>query len=112
MSELTPGRIVWADLDPTTGREQGGRRPLLVVSSQDHIDTVTALVTVIPITARDRGWPNHVTIPVGAGLSRESFAMTERVRTISRARIRAVGGQVPAETLRVIRQWINDFLND
>ncbi|GGH42177.1 type II toxin-antitoxin system PemK/MazF family toxin [Microbacterium album] len=112
MSELLPGRVVWGDLDPVEGREQGGRRPLLVVSSQDHLDTVTLLVTVVPITSRDRGWSNHVRIEPAVGLPRESFAMTEQVRTIARSRVRSYGGVVAPATLAAVRMWINDFLND
>ena len=31
--DLRRGDVVWADLDPTLGREQAGRRPVLVVAS-------------------------------------------------------------------------------
>lgn len=41
---LIPGTIVWADLDPVQGREQGGRRPMLVVSSDIHLELVTRTV--------------------------------------------------------------------
>lgn len=112
IDDLAPGSIVWGELDPATGREQGGRRPLVVVSSQDHLDIVTTLVSVVPVTTVDRGWPNHIELDAAAGLSQRSFAMTEQVRTISRGRVHAVGGSVSGATLRTIRMWINDFLND
>lgn len=110
--DLVPGAVVWADLDPVVGREQGGRRPHLVVSSQDHLDTVTMLVTVVPVTSTDRGWPNHVRLVGDTGLSARSYAMTEQVRTIARERVRALSGAVTAECLRHVRRWVFDFTHD
>lgn len=42
VGELMPGDVVWARLDPTLGREQGGRRPVVVVASALYLDTVKA----------------------------------------------------------------------
>lgn len=107
---LVPGAIVWADLDPVQGREQGGRRPLLVVSSDIHLELATRLVTVIPITSRNRRWPNHITISEDAGLGKESWAMTEQVRTIARERISSRAGTISARALFDVRMWLGDFL--
>ena len=107
---LVPGAIVWADLDPVQGREQEGRRPLLVVSSDIHLELATRLVTVIPITSRNRRWPNHIPISVDAGLGKESWAMTEQVRTIARERISSRAGTISARSLSDVRLWLGDFL--
>ena len=32
MARILRGDIVWADLNPTQGHEQGGRRPVVVLS--------------------------------------------------------------------------------
>ena len=107
---LVPGAVVWADLDPTRGREQGGRRPLLVVSSGIHLELVTRLVTVIPITSKNRHWPNHIPISADAGLGQESWAMTEQVRTIARERIFSRAGTLSVRSLADVRMWLGDFL--
>jgi mRNA interferase MazF len=107
---LIPGAIVWADLDPVQGREQGGRRPLLVVSSDIHLELVTRLVSVIPITSKNRHWPNHIAIASDAGLGQESWAMTEQVRTISRERISSLAGTLSARSFADVRLWLGDFL--
>lgn len=93
---IRPWQVWWADLDPTEGREQAGRRPVLVVSSAFHLRlTGEALVTVLPVTTRERsGWlhrtPVHSTDrPIG-------FVITEQVRTIARSRLQ---GQRPAWVL-------------
>lgn len=112
-SALFPGAVVHALLDPVEGREQGGRRPCIVVSSADGLTTMTKLVSVVPVTSTDRGWRNHVLVRGAAtGLPVASFAMTEQVRTLSRTGVRTVSGSVEAECLREIRGWLYDFLFD
>ena len=107
---LISGAIVWADLDPVQGREQGGRRPMLVVSSDIHLELVTSLVSVIPITSKNRHWPNHIFIAPEVGLDQESWAMTEQVRTIERERISSRAGTLPVSSLADVRMWLGDFL--
>lgn len=107
--ELEPGAIVWADLDPTAGREQGGRRPVLVIASRAYLEVIDQLALVVPISSVDRGWPNHVAL---AGLRTPSFAMTEQLRAISRSRLHAhLAFASPAE-LAEVRQWIQDFTGE
>ncbi len=108
MSDLSPGDIVWVKPDPSIGREQAGRRPAIVVASADYLAIVDSLAIVVPVTAVDRGWPNHV--PVNT-LGKPSWAMTEQVRTVSRARIMSNAGRVDASTLASVRDWIRDFFD-
>jgi mRNA interferase MazF len=49
------GDIVWTDFNPSTGREQGGRRPALVVSPREFYDGTRFLV-VCPIERRSARW--------------------------------------------------------
>ena len=109
MADLAPGDLVWVSPDVTVGREQAGRRPAVVVSGSDYLAVVETLAVVVPITAVDRGWPNHVPI-VGGALPRNSWAMTEQVRTVSRERVVRRAGGASAETLTAVRGWIRDFL--
>lgn len=110
MPDLVPGSVCWAWLDPTVGREQSGRRPVVVVSSQDYIDVVTTLVIVVPISGRQRGWANHVALTGVDGLP-DGVAMTEQVRTISRERVGPVLGTVDDACLFTIKRWLGDFLD-
>lgn len=113
MTALFPGAVAWVLLDPAEGREQGGRRPCIVVSSENALETVDALVSVVPVTSTDRGWLNHVQVRGrSTGLSSVSFAMTEQVRTVSRTRITRVTGSVAPDCLRDVRAWLYDFLFD
>ena len=48
--EPTPGSLIWTDFDPRTGREQGGRRPALVVSPKP-LFSASRFIIVCPITS-------------------------------------------------------------
>lgn len=108
---IRPGSVVWVDLDPVRGREQGGRRPAVVVSSADHIAAATTVVTVVPATSRDRGWPNHVALHGGTGLGVATFAMTEQVRTIARDRVVSTTGEIEDANLVEICGWVRRWLS-
>jgi len=109
VNELRQGAVVWAWLDPAVGREQTGRRPVVVVSSDEYVDVVTTLLVVVPVSRTDRRWPNHVSV-TGVRELPDCFAMTEQPRTISRGRLGDVIGHVDESCLVEIKQWLADFL--
>lgn len=106
--DLLPGDVLWALLEPTEGREQAGRRPVVVVSSAGLLATVDTLALVVPVTTTDRGWPNHVHL---RSLDRPSWAMTEQIRAISRTRLGQRAGVATNDELAQIRGWLGAFLD-
>ena len=77
--------IYWANLNPATGREQAGHRPVLVVSND--IENQMDIVTVIPITSRKKGrkiYPNEVGMVLN---SKDAILLCHQVRTISKKRL-------------------------
>lgn len=106
--ELYPGDVWWAWLGQPEGREQGGRRPVVVISGPTYLKTADTLVMVVPVTTVRRGWPNHIVLD-GSGPA-NGVAMTEQARTISRSRLKAAAGRVSPTCLTSIRQWVIDFL--
>ena len=95
--------LLVADLDPTAGHEQAGRRPVLVVSNEGF-NQATGLLTVVPLTSRKPGrrlYPNEVLLPAGAaGQSVDSIALCYQVRTISSARVHSAMGRLTDPGLR------------
>lgn len=92
---------VWlAHLDPTRGREQAGRRPVLIVSHDVFNRGPADLVVVCPITSRLRGIASHVRLdPPEGGLKIESVVMCEAIRSISKHRLDKRFGAVAPETM-------------
>lgn len=81
MADYIPqkGDLVTLTFDPQAGHEQRGRRPALVVSN-DLFNKHTGLCIACPITNTPRGYPFHVAVPEGAGVT--GFVMVEQVKSI------------------------------
>jgi len=83
------GDVWFADLDPVRGREQAGRRPVLVVSD-DAINRSKLVVTVVVGTdARNlaRSYPTNVLVPRGeSGLPLDTVFLCFQIRSLDPAR--------------------------
>lgn len=86
------------DPGPTTGSEQSGYRPYLVTSIEAMNRAPAELALVMPLTTTPRENPLHVRIePTESGLPRVSYAMPERVRSVSTHRFGRRVGRAPLE---------------
>lgn len=106
--------IFQANLNPVTGSEQRGTRPVLVVSDEDH-NHLMPIVTVLPLTSRKSGrqiYPNEVLLSKGtAGLTEDSIIMAHQIRTISKIRLTSLYGDIQSESLRkAVRQALKVHL--
>ena len=100
--EPDAGDLIWTDFDPRTGREQGGRRPALVVSPAAFW-RASGFAIVCPITSRVRPFGTSVVLPPGLVVSGE--ILTAHIRSIdTQVRpIASAGGRVPDEVLADVR---------
>lgn len=84
------GEIFFVSLDPVRGREQAGRRPVLVVSS-NAINRQPLVVTVIPGTAAthlSRDYPTNVRVRAkDSGLPFDTVFLCFQIRSIDPTRI-------------------------
>lgn len=96
------GDLIWTDFDPRTGREQGGRRPALVLSPR-AFSRATGFAVVCPITSTVRNFGTSVILPVGLAVGGE--ILTSHVRSIDIAArpVREAGGHVPGPVLADVR---------
>ena len=105
------GEIWTANLNPTRGREQAGRRPVLVVSTDRFNQSPAELVVIVPVTSRDKGIPWHVGVsPPEGGLRSRSHLMCEAVRCVSRERLTRRLGQVDQTTMQAVNQRLRVLL--
>jgi mRNA interferase MazF len=102
---MVRGDVYQANLDPVSGSEQGGTRPVLIVS-RDALNANAPIVIVVPLTSRDnkkRLYPTHVELPAGEGsLSKNSVALCEQVRAISKNRLTKRIGRVSAQKMSLV----------
>jgi mRNA interferase MazF len=87
MARILRGEIRWADLNPVRGHEQGGRRPVLVLS-HDVFNERSRTVIAVALTSQEpeAGFP--LTLESKAhGLPRRSWIKISQIRTLSADRI-------------------------
>jgi mRNA interferase MazF len=100
------GEIYFVSLDPVVGREQAGRRPVLVVSD-DAINSRPLVVTVVIGSNGDKwpvDYPTNVRIPPSdSGLPKETVFVCFQFRSLDHSRFRdsAAGRLSPKSMARV-----------
>ena len=98
------GELWWVNFDPVEGHEQAGRRPALVLRVDAFNASGAELVTVLPVTTRERSAiPSRIEIgPPEGGLKGTSYILAEQPRTISTSRLaRRMGMVTPATMVKV-----------
>jgi mRNA interferase MazF len=112
LSHPRRGEVWLAELNPTRGREQAGKRPVLVVSQDIFNEGPAQLDMMIPLTTTARNIPLHVEIkPPAGGLKRRSFAMCENLRSISRERMSKRLGSIDRVTMREVEDRLRALLD-
>ena len=102
--------MLWADLDPTQGREQAGRRPVLIVS-HDIFNERSGTVIAMAITSQPQkaGFPLTLELMSGS-LPKRSWVKVGQIRTLSVKRLgRRIGRASPEELLRVV-EGLNEII--
>jgi mRNA interferase MazF len=107
--------VYHASLEPHEGSEQGGARPVLVLS-RTSINRSLPVIAVLPITTFKPGrrvYSTEVMIPAGtAGLTGDSLVLAHQVRTISITRLEKQYGSLNDLTLQErIREAVRVFLD-
>jgi mRNA interferase MazF len=97
------GELWMVSLDPVQGSEIGKKRPALVISNNRN-NLYAETITLIPLTSRAvKSYPFEASLRPGkSGLSVESMAKCNQIRTVSRTRLlHRIGHLSPEEVQRV-----------
>ncbi|HXT37728.1 MAG TPA: type II toxin-antitoxin system PemK/MazF family toxin [Chloroflexota bacterium] len=110
------GEIWLADLSPTKGHEQSGRRPVLIVSDDVYNASRAGLVAILPLATKNRGIRLHIAIhPPEGGTSQPSFIMCDQIRVVAAVapdnRLITFLGKVGASTMEEVDFGLRLFLN-
>lgn len=97
---------MWADPDPTRGREQAKARPFVIVSVDQLNRSPLALSLAVPLTRTDFANSLHLEVdPPEGGLRERSYAMPEQLRALSHERIAGrLGALRPATLAELLRR--------
>jgi mRNA interferase MazF len=107
------GEIWNASLDPATGHEQAGQRPVLILSNNAFNQGLAGLVFIAPLTQTDRHIPAHVTLnPPEGGVRSRSFVLCDHLRSISKERLgEQPWGRVSQETMAQVEGMLRLLLD-
>ena len=103
MARILRGEIRWADLTPTRGREQAGRRPVLVLS-HDVFNERSGTVIAVALTSQEprAGFPLRLESHA-KGLPKRSWVKISQIRTLAADRLgRRLGRASQEELARVV----------
>ena len=110
MARILRGDIYWADLEPTQGNEQQGRRPVLILS-QDVFNDRSGTVIAMAITSQEQkaGFPLTFELS-SAKLPKRSWVKISQIRTLSVKRLGKKLGRASDDELEQIVEGLNEII--
>lgn len=108
---MKQGEIWNLYLDPVTGREQGGRRPAVIISG-NLLNRYLEVVIVCPLTTSIKNYKGNLILePTKAnGLQKNSEVLTFHVRSVSKNRLDKKLGHISEKDIDFIKATLNDIL--
>lgn len=105
------GEVYWATLDPRSGSEQRGTRPVIVVS-HDAFNEAPGWrsVIVVPVSTSPRQaarGPTAVPLAAGSGgLAEDSVALCHQIATLDRSKLTRRVGVLPEDLLAAVGEGL------
>jgi mRNA interferase MazF len=110
MARVLRGDLFWAELDPVRGREQAGKRPVLVLI-QDVFNERSGTVIAVAITSQEPKAQFPLTLEVtGSSLPKRSWVKIGQIRTLSVERLSTRIGRVKPETLEQVVEGLGEIV--
>ena len=103
--------IYWANLNPTKGREQKGKRPVVIISGNTMNKNLSIFI-ICPISSKIKNYAGCVKLEKNKinKLSENSEIITFQVRTIAKERMLKKIGEISNEQLKEIFYSLNEVL--
>jgi len=112
VARILRGEIRRADLDPARGREQAGRRPVLILSHDVFNERSGTVIAVAITSQRQRaGFPLTLEL-TSPGLPKRSWVKISQIRTLSVERIGKKLGRVSPEELAEVVEGLHEIISD
>lgn len=101
VSEPKRGEIYLADLDPVIGREQGARRPVLIIQNDiGNKYSPTTIIAAITSSLSPKVYPTEVRVQEGTGgLKKDSAILLNQIKTIDKQRLERFIGRLDPEAM-------------
>lgn len=100
------GDIIYADLSPVIGSEQGGIRPVLIVQNDiGNKYSPTVIAAAITSQINKAKLPTHIEINAqDYGIMKDSVILLEQIRTIDKQRLKEKVGHLDDETMEKVNE--------
>jgi mRNA interferase MazF len=110
MARILRGDVVWADLNPVRGHEQGAQRPVVVLS-EDVFNARSGTVIAMAITSQvqSAGFPLTLEL-TSVKLPKRSWVKISQIRTLSTRRIGKKLARVSPEELHRLIEGLNEIM--
>jgi len=110
MARIPRGEIRWADLNPVRGHEQGGKRPVVIIS-QDVFNERSGTVIAMAVTSQPQraGFPLTLDLE-SSRLPKRSWVKISQIRTLSVERIGELLDTVPPEQMNQLIEGLNEIV--
>lgn len=110
MARILRGDILWADLDPSLGHEQTGKRPILVLSENVFNDRSGTVIAVVLTSQRpSAGFPLTLELS-DSKLPKRSWAKISQIRTLSTQRLGKKLGKASRQELEAVLEGLSEIL--
>jgi mRNA interferase MazF len=109
--EPSRGEVWDFHFEPTTGHEQAGTRPALILSENIFNEGPAEMVVVAPITRTQGKIRWHVPVaPPEGGLNSGSFIQCENVRSVSKLKLKRLRGKVSLPVMQQVEDRLRILL--
>ena len=110
MARILRGDIYWADLNPVIGSEQGGLRPVLILS-HNVFNERSGTVIAVALTSQPQRAAYPLTFELGSRkLPKKTWVKISQIRTLSVKRIQKRISKVSEEELATIIEGLNEII--
>ncbi len=101
--KIKRGDIYYANLNPVIGSEQGGMRPVLIISNNTgNKHSPTVIIAAITSRQSKRKIPTHCYLDNIEGLPADSIILLEQIRTIDKKRLKERVTQLSEQNMDAI----------
>ena len=110
MARILRGEIRWAELNPVRGREQAGRRPVVILS-HDVFNERSGTVIAVALTSQPQRAGFPLTLELAASvLPKQSWVKISQIRTLAVERIGARLGRAAPEEVALVVEGLLEII--
>ena len=109
MANIARGDIIWADLAPTKGNEQAGKRPVVVLS-HDVFNNRSGTVIAVALTSQEQKAGFPLTLKLEGKPHKKSWVKISQIRTLSTERLGKKISRLSEEEIDKIIEGLNEII--